>query len=173
LRNNNAIPHSGHTSSTVPVRSYPHLRHLPRRLRRVRRSVGYPKTPTPSVMPPSATLQNGIAITTTPPVDPRCMVKSHRIGDPSSPLYHELVHESVGVNTPGSAIQSLSRPLPIAHDQYGSCCWPKRQGSPRLRIISVVEPTIATSAMAPHVPLMIKDKRGMWSILSHYTVRAA
>lgn len=173
MRNTTVIPHSGHTSSTLFVRLYPHRRHRPCRLRCVRRSAGYPKTPTPSAMPPRATLHNGIAIVTTPPVDPRWIVKSHRIGEPSSPLYHELAHESVGSNTPGSAIQSLSRPLPIAQDQCGSCCWPKRQGSPRLRIISVTEPAITTDANTPHDTLKIEGKWGMLPIVSSFMARSA
>ncbi len=173
MHNTIVIPHSGHTSSTVLARSYPQLRHRPCRLRCVRRSSGYPKAPRPSTPPPRTRLHNGIAMTTTPRVDPRCKVKSKRVGDPSRPRYQELAHESVGANTPGSAIHSLSRPLPIAQDQCGSCCWPKRQGSPRLRIISVTEPTIATREIAPHVALKIEGKRDIPPIVSSFSLRAA
>lgn len=77
-------------------------------------------------------IHNGIATTITPPVEPRCRVKSHRMGRPSKPRYHELVHDSPGRNTPNSATQTLSRPLPIAHDQCGSFCTPHSHGTDRL-----------------------------------------
>jgi hypothetical protein len=86
-------------------------------------------------------------------------VKSHLIGSPSKPRYHELVHPTPGANVEESAIQSLMRPLPTAHDHRGSCCAPKRHGLPRLSSASVTDPAKTAT------PVTVAETRRMELLL--------